>query len=104
MLRLLATLLAALEFTSPRLNLHTFVICWPSKVMSLGLCASCVALACAAWVACRKGLKTRHDNAAPTVEGWPLIGNTISLALHGAAFMHWCKVQVHDSTHLYSPQ
>ena len=28
------------------------------------------------------------------VPGYPLLGNTLSLAQHGAAFIHMCRVQV----------
>ena len=31
---------------------------------------------------------------APQVPGYPLVGNTLSLAQHGAAFIHMCRMQV----------
>lgn len=66
--------------------------------MYIGFYVSCIALACAAWIICRQDQKTCHHKAAPTVRGWPLIGMTISLALHGAAFLHWCRMQVQSQT------
>ena len=31
---------------------------------------------------------------APQIPGLPLVGNTLSLARHGAAFIHMCRMQV----------
>lgn len=31
---------------------------------------------------------------APTVPGWPLLGNTVGIALHGSDFIHRCRLKV----------
>ena len=40
---------------------------------------------------------------APVVPGYPVIGNTLSLALHGAAYIHRCRMQVRPNL-LLTPQ
>lgn len=37
---------------------------------------------------------TSKDGRAPIVPGYPVIGNTLSLAQHGAAYIHRCRMQV----------
>ena len=39
----------------------------------------------------------RHTHAPPTVPGWPLLGNTVSLGLHGASFIHDCRASHGDA-------
>lgn len=39
----------------------------------------------------------RHTDAPPTVPGWPLLGNTVSLGLHGASFIHDCRASYGDA-------
>lgn len=43
-------------------------------------------------------LKPRqHTDAPPTVPGWPLLGNTVSLGLHGASYIHDCRASYGDA-------
>ena len=37
---------------------------------------------------------TSKNGQAPVVPGYPVIGNTLSLAQHGAAYIHGCRMQV----------
>ena len=57
--------------------------------------ASCLALACAVLFTCKVVLaKSRYKGSAPCVSYLPLVGSTISLALHGADFVQWCRQKV----------
>lgn len=63
--------------------------------MHIDIYAACLALACTTWFWYKRVLLLRQrDRAAPVVGGLPLIGNTISLALHGAKFVHRCRLEV----------
>ena len=55
-------------------------------------------LAAALAVVLHHAMRPRPDAAAtPLVPGWPLLGNTISLGLSGAAYTHACRVKHGDA-------
>lgn len=77
--------------------------------------ASCLALACALLFTYMVAVAKSRCKASPPGVSWlPFIGSTISLALHGAGFVHWCrqkhgdifKVTLggHCMTYLLSPE
>lgn len=62
-------------------------------VLQLGALLLAAALA----VVLHHAMRPRPDAAAPPlVPGWPLLGNTISLGLSGAKYIHACRLKHGD--------
>ena len=69
----------------------------PMAYFELVFCILAVAVSIYVQERCRYH-RTRKTSGASTVPGFPLLGNTISLATQGARFLHDCKRLVRHST------
>lgn len=83
--------------------LHRYVVdrapmSYLGVIVSLGL----LAVALSVYLhGTRPNRRDEYRSAAPAVPGLPLLGNTVSLAMQGASFLHYCRklvCQLHLST------
>ena len=55
------------------------------------------------FVSCHTYTLFKHGKA-PIIPGYPVIGNTLSLALHGAAYIHRCREPGEAPVHSFTVQ